>query len=128
MIDVVCGVIRNNRGEVLLCQRPLEKSQGGLWEFPGGKIEEGECAADALARELLEELDCVVQVGSALTPVEHHYETISIRLIPLYCNVLERDPRAIEHYAIQWVAPHELIEFTLAPADIPIAKEVFERS
>ena len=63
MLRVVCAVIANRVGEYLLCQRPEGKSQAGLWEFPGGKIDAGESAQQALVRELQEELGCSVSVG-----------------------------------------------------------------
>lgn len=124
MIDVVCGVIQNGQGEVLLCQRAPHQSQGGFWEFPGGKIEKGETEEGALQRELLEELECLVAVRKSLTCVEYVYSHASIRLIPQMCVLEDGSPRAIEHAAIAWVAIDKLLEYDLAPADIPIAEEV----
>ena len=117
MLRVVCGVITNFSGEYLLCQRPEGKSQAGLWEFPGGKIDEGESAQQALVRELQEELGCTVTVGEGLSPVVHHYEKFSIELIPFYCSVSVGRPMALEHQAMEWVPLEGFGEYTLAPAD-----------
>ena len=122
MIEVVCGLIENEAGELLLCQRPEGKAQAGLWEFPGGKVDEGESLLEALKRELREELGCAVSVADALTPVVHHYDGFSIRLIPFLCRCAS-EPKALEHQAIEWVVLEELGAFELAPADVPIFEE-----
>lgn len=125
MIDVVCGLLVNSKGELLLCQRPNGKTQAGLWEFPGGKVDEGESEVSALERELLEELACIVIVGEALTPVVHHYDEFSIRLIPFLC-CCEMEPKALEHQAIEWVELQRVSGYDLAPADVPIFEEYCE--
>lgn len=124
MVRVVCGVIMNAAGAHLLCQRPEGKSQAGLWEFPGGKIEHGESAQQALCRELEEELGCVVTVGEALTPVEHHYGSFVIELLPFRCTLTEGEPRALEHQAIEWLQLESFGAYALAPADEPIVREL----
>ena len=80
MLRVVAAVIHNPRGEILIARRPLHKHQGGLWEFPGGKIEDGEEAAQALIRELQEELGITPTAFRPLLTVEHHYPDKSVRL------------------------------------------------
>ena len=124
MLRVVCAVIANSVGEYLLCQRPEGKSQAGLWEFPGGKIDAGESAQQALVRELQEELGCSVSVGVELTSVVHHYEGFSIELIPFCCSISEGEPRALEHQAIEWVTLAGFAGYDLAPADQPIVVEL----
>ena len=122
MIAVVCGVIGNAESEILLCQRPEGKSQAGLWEFPGGKVEDAESPQEALARELREELGCVAIVGEALTAVVHDYGSFSIQLQPFLCR-LEGEPQALEHQALEWVPFAEMEGYALAPADVPIVQE-----
>jgi 8-oxo-dGTP diphosphatase len=74
MIDVVCGVVEDDAGNILVCRRPAGKHLGGLWEFPGGKIDPGETAASALIRELREELGIEVAPGQSLPEVVWPYE------------------------------------------------------
>ena len=124
MLRVVCGVIESSAGEYLLCQRPEGKGQAGLWEFPGGKIEDGESAQLALVRELQEELGCSVTVGEGLPFVVHHYEEFTIELIPFHCRISGGKPTALEHQAIEWVRLEEFADYALAPADEPIVEEL----
>lgn len=120
-VPVVCAIIvRDER--IMLAQRPLDKKLGGLWEFPGGKVEAGESAEAALHRELQEELGCTVCVTRALVPFVHVYEWGCIELIPFVCELAagSAEPRAIEHQALVWVERGELQEYELAPADVPL--------
>ena len=80
MLNVVAAVIHNPQGQILIAQRPVHKHQGGLWEFAGGKIEDGETAAQALVRELQEELGIIATQYRPLLTVEHHYSDKSVRL------------------------------------------------
>ncbi len=125
MIDVVCGVIQNEKGDYLACQRPKGKHLGGLWEFPGGKVEAGELPKIALARELLEELALEVVVGIALTPVIWDYGERTIRLRPFRCEVLRGEPQALEHQALRWCGPEDFHLLPWADADTPILLEIF---
>lgn len=122
-VHVVCAVIQ--RGElVLLAQRPPGKSLAGFWEFPGGKVEKNERAADALLREIREELGCEI---AALRPGPAHihvYGWGDIRLQPFICRIAENsaEPLPHEHTALQWVALRDLPKFELAPADLPVVE------
>jgi 8-oxo-dGTP diphosphatase len=120
MIDVVCGVVEDGHGNILVCRRPAGKHLGGLWEFPGGKIDSGESRDEALIRELREELRIEVAVGRALPEVEWPYETITIRLFPFLCHIVEGHPQPLEHDEIRWCPRDELAELDWAPADVPI--------
>ena len=105
-------------GRLLLQQRPAHKHHGGLWEFPGGKIEDNESAASALEREIREELDCLVRVGQEITTTSHEYDFGIVTLTTFYCTLLSGTPRTSEHAAIAWLAPKDLLTLEWAPADI----------
>jgi len=124
MIVVVCGVIHDEAGRVLACQRPAGKQLAGKWEFPGGKMEEGESPELALQRELQEELGIAVGVGAALTPVDWTYDYGSIRLLPYLCRILSGEPRPLEHAALRWCALGDLDQLGWAAADWPIVREL----
>jgi len=123
MLDVVAGLIEDGEGRLLACRRPLDKHLGGLWEFPGGKVEGGEDAAAALVRELREELGVTVEPGAALGAVVHDYGRGPIRLIPLRCRIVAGEPHPHEHREIRWCTVDELQQLDLAAADLPILAE-----
>ena len=125
MVHVVCALLEDDSGRLLVARRPSGKHLGGRWEFPGGKLEPGESAQVALHRELAEELGCTIEIGAALTPVTHAYATVTVRLIP-YVARLAADspaPEAREHEALRWVTHAELAELSLPEADAPIVAE-----
>jgi len=124
MIDVVCGVIRDDEGRYLACQRPDGKHLAGLWEFPGGKVEQGESPQQALIRELQEELGITVQVGRPFAPVTYDYKTVIIRLLPFLCEIGEGAPHAHEHSALEWCAMEDFPKLPWAEADLPILAEI----
>jgi 8-oxo-dGTP diphosphatase len=124
MIDVVCGVIEDREGRFLACLRPQGKHLGGLWEFPGGKVEVGEIPAAALARELLEELSVEVEVGPPLTPVIWAYTERTIRLLPFRCRIIGGELYATEHEELRWCSPENFHELPWADADLPILREI----
>lgn len=124
MIDVVCGVVEDAEGRVLACLRPAGKHLGGLWEFPGGKVEDGESPRTALARELREELGVEVEVLGPLEPVPWQYERGPIRLLPFHCRIIRGEPVAHEHERLCWCACHELGELAWAPADLPVLEQL----
>lgn len=127
MIDVVCGVIEDGDGRVLACLRE-GGHLAGCWEFPGGKVEEGESEEDALKRELSEELGIVVEVGAAMAPVPWNYGDRTIRLLPYRCRILSGEPRPLEHEKVVWCAPYQLADLVWAPADLPVLDEFLHGS
>jgi 8-oxo-dGTP diphosphatase len=124
MIDVVCGVIADDDGRFLSCLRPAGKHLGGLWEFPGGKVEAGEFPETALVRELLEELGIEVAVEAALDPVTWNYDGGEIRLLPFLCQIIRGVPSPLEHEAIHWCDPCDFGNLVWAPADLPILEQL----
>lgn len=127
MIEVVCGVIGNEDGCFLACLRPRGKHLGGLWEFPGGKVEPGESPAHALERELREELGVDVAVGAALDPVPWSYDRGDICLLPFLCVITSGDLRPIEHERLHWCAPEDFQTLAWAPADLPVWEQIRRR-
>src|SRR5712691_9994780 len=109
-------------GRVLIAQRPAGRSMAGLWEFPGGKVEEGERPEETLIRELEEELGIVVK-GACLAPLtfaSHAYADFHL-LMPLYvCRRWEGTVRAREGQQLAWVRPNRLKDYPMPPADVPL--------
>ncbi|MCB9994715.1 MAG: (deoxy)nucleoside triphosphate pyrophosphohydrolase [Hyphomicrobiaceae bacterium] len=122
MLLVVAAALVDPDNRVLIAQRPLDKSLGGLWEFPGGKVEPGETPEDALMRELREELDVETRAAclAPLTFASHTYDDFHL-LMPLYvCRRWSGVPRATEHAALKWVRPKDMRAYPMPPADEPL--------
>jgi mutator protein MutT len=113
-IRVIAAVV--TRGDrLLVCQRPLHKRHGGLWEFPGGKCEPGESDADAARRELHEELGVEVrEVGAEEFAVGDDGSPFLIAFMPVR---IDGEPACHEHIALRWGTPGELATLDLAPSD-----------
>ena len=124
--EVVAALIWEH-SRFLICQRPAHKARGLLWEFVGGKVEQGETMADALIRECREELDVTVRVDDVFTQVVHQYPDILIRLTLFNCRIAEGTPKLLEHHDIRWIHPHEIPEFDFCPADKNILALIRER-
>ena len=109
-------------GRILLAQRPAHKSMGGLWEFPGGKIETGESPEVALIRELQEELD-INTSESCLAPLSfasHAYDDFHLLMMLFACRRWHGSPRPVEGGTLKWVRPNQLRDYPMPPADIPL--------
>lgn len=109
-------------GRVLIAERPPGRDMAGLWEFPGGKIEQGERPEQTLIRELAEELGITVTEPclAPLTFASHAYPDFHL-LMPLYvCRRWEGQPQARIHTRIAWVRPHRLRDYAMPPADEPL--------
>jgi A/G-specific adenine glycosylase len=114
--DVTAAVIRR-RGRVLIAQRPFGGMLGGLWEFPGGKVERGESLEDCLRREIREELGVEIAVGRPVTLVEHAYTHFRITLHAFECRLLSGRPRALQVADWRWVRLDEMDDFAFAVTD-----------
>ena len=123
MIKVVAGCIVQN-GKVLLCQRPEGKSCELLFEFPGGKVEEGETNEEALKREIMEELGVEIDVFEAITSVEHHYPQKTIHLTLYHAKISRGEPVNKEHESLCFCSVEELSNYLLCPADYAMLPEI----
>lgn len=117
-INVVGAVIVRN-DEILCAQRGLGGSLGGMWEFPGGKIESGETPRQALEREIQEELLCTVTVADEVITTTYEYDFGIVTLTTFYCQLVDGEPKLTEHEATKWLKRSELATLEWAPADIP---------
>lgn len=115
-IHVVAAVLEKH-GRYFIAQRPQGKQLGGLWEFPGGKVEQGETHAEALKREMMEEFDAEITVGEFIVSTENIIDnrTIVLHFYKSYLKVDRLTP--LEHEATAWLSTDELEEYSLAPAD-----------
>ena len=121
-VHVAAAVIRDGGGQILIARRADSQHQGGLWEFPGGKIESGERPEETLIRELREELGITVSENclAPLTFASHSYKEFHL-LMPLYvCRRWEGTVIATEGQQLAWVKPNKLREYEMPPADIPL--------
>jgi 8-oxo-dGTP diphosphatase len=125
LISVVCGIICKD-DLVLICRRKPERSLGGYWEFPGGKVEDDESNEESLLRELIEELNLNVSIKKHFFNTVHHYEKITIELISFICETKDLALESTDHDQLEWVKINNLLKWKLAPADIPIARALIE--
>ena len=119
-LHVAAAVIRGADDRVLIALRPEHKHQGGLWEFPGGKVEAGETVEAALQRELLEELGIRVSVSRPLIQVQHDYPDQQVLLDVYEVSAFAGEPHGAEGQPLAWVAPRELPDYAFPKANQPI--------
>jgi len=116
-LHIVIGVVVREDGHVLIARRPEGVHLAGLWEFPGGKVEPGETAREALARELQEELGIVVQAARPFTALTHDYPERNILLDAWWVSDFDGTPIATSGQPLQWVPLSRLAEFDFPPAN-----------
>jgi len=121
-LHVVAAVIRDPQGQILIAQRPAHKHQGGLWEFPGGKVEVGEAPAVALARELAEELGIQVTAARPLLQVRHDYPDQAVLLDVWQVDAFSGDAHGAEGQPLAWIAPRDLVNYDFPAANRPIVQ------
>lgn len=120
---VTAAVIQ--RGEtVLIARRPADGLLGGLWEFPGGKVEPGESLPEALQREIREELGAGVSVGAPFGVYQHGYTHFKVTLHAFLCQLNHQEPQALVASEIRWVTPGALVDFPMGKIDRLIAKQI----
>ena len=118
-VRVVAAVLEEG-GQFLAARRGPDQRHPGQWELPGGKVEPGESDAQALSRELREELGVEVVVGAHLGTSVHDYPDLPIELVAYHCILYSGRPEALEHAELRWVAPDQLSTLDWAPADRPL--------
>lgn len=116
---VVVGAVITDGQLVLCAQRGADMALPGMWEFPGGKLEQDETDQQALVREIAEELECEIQVGERITTTRHEYDFGFVTLTTYYATVTTGTPVTTEHAELRWVEASNLDSLEWAPADIP---------
>lgn len=127
MIQVVAALIWDN-DKFLICQRPITKARGLLWEFVGGKVEENETKEQALIRECKEEMDIIISVGEVFVELTHVYPDITVHLTLFNAQIKEGVPRLIEHNDMRWITPAQIPNYDFCPADQEILRTIKERN
>ncbi len=137
MIDVTCAIIERH-GMVLVVRRGQGRHLAGLWEFPGGKLHEGESPRECIVREIREELCLEVSPYASLEPSVHSYPEKTIRLLPFLCTISVGSAGSAgsqgtggelelrEHAEARWLWPEDLQYLELCPADVPVAMSYIE--
>ncbi len=127
VIRVVAAVIKaaNEQGEPMIFA--TQRGYGGLkggWEFPGGKIEEGETPKEALKREIMEELDTEIKVGKLIDTIEYDYPTFHLSMDCFWCEIVKGELVLKEHEAARWLTREQLGEVEWLPADVTLIEKV----
>lgn len=119
MIDVVAAILENQKGNFLIAKRKKGKKLAGYWEFPGGKIENGESPQQSLIRELYEEMNLEIEIGDYVGENIHFYDEGPIRLLAFKGKITGGEIKLTDHEEYVWIDLHNLKKVKLAPADIP---------
>ena len=125
MTEVVAALIWNN-DKFMICQRPAHKARGLLWEFVGGKVENGETKEQALIRECKEELNILLSVGDVFMDVVYEYPDLTVHLTLFNAAIAKGEPQKLEHNDIQWITPNEITNYEFCPADEEILDRLIE--
>ena len=126
-VRVVAAVIRSvdeKGGQAIFATQRGSGEYKDWWEFPGGKIEEGESPEEALVREIREELDVVIKVEKYLTTVEYDYPAFHLSMDCFWCSLKEGQPKLLEHEAAKWLSPDRLRQVRWLPADVLVVGAV----
>lgn len=125
-VHVAVGVILDPGQNILITRRAADTHQGGLWEFPGGKVEAGETLAKALARELREELGIEIGRSTPLLEIRHDYGDKVVLLDVHVVWEFTGEARGLEEQPLAWVAPQALTHYAFPAANVPIVEAVRE--
>lgn len=126
VVHVAVGVILDEHNRVLIARRAADAHQGDLWEFPGGKVEPPETTADALHRELREELDIIVERSVPLLIIEHNYADKAVRLDVHVVKRFKNTARGLEGQPLRWVDAQDLTDYDFPAANAPIIDAVLQ--
>ena len=124
LVTVAVGILIDDAGRVLVTRRAPDAHQGGLWEFPGGKVEENETISAALARELREELGVLVETTDALMVLDHDYGDKQVRLDVHRVTRWSGEPRGLEGQPLAWQQPEELRDWAFPAANRSILERL----
>ncbi len=117
MTRVVMGLLFNRSGRILIAKRNPRKRYGGLWEFPGGKIEHGETIEQALVREIHEELDAPIMVGRVYPGYLFEYKNLKAEFIPVSGSIAPREITLLEHDECKFIELGEIDSYEISPYD-----------
>jgi A/G-specific adenine glycosylase len=118
--NIGVAVIWNDQRQILIDRRRQEGLLGGLWEFPGGKLEPGETVADCIQREIREELGIEIAVGEPLITIDHAYSHFRVTLNVHHCTYVSGDPQPLECDEVRWVEPETLNQYPFPKANVQI--------
>ena len=121
------AVINNQQGQILIDRRRQSGEMGGLWEFPGGKIEPGETIEECIEREIKEELNIKISVGDRLTTIVHTYKAFNVTLYVHNCKHISGIPQPVECDEIRWVEPIQMNQYQFPQANIQIINLLQQR-
>ena len=124
VLKIAVGILIDNGGRVLVSRREKGTHQGGLWEFPGGKVEPGETIAKALSRELQEELGVLVEAAEPFMVIDHDYGDKQVRLDVYHVTRWQGEVQGLEGQPLAWKLPVELIGWPFPAANTPILERL----
>ncbi len=122
-IEVAAALVFRNE-KLLIARRPSGVHLAGLWEFPGGKREQGESFESCLQREIWEELDCGIAVGSLVFKNVHSYSEKTVDIRFYHCTLTQGEPRAIECDALEWITKDQVADYSFPEADVALLEHL----
>ncbi|MBV4436319.1 (deoxy)nucleoside triphosphate pyrophosphohydrolase [Clostridium tyrobutyricum] len=125
-LKVVGAIIENEDKEILCALRSPKMSLPNMWEFPGGKIEQGETFKQAIEREIKEELSCIIEFIDVFNDSTYEYEKFIVNLITVRCKLVSGTPTKSEHSKLIWMHRENLPSLKWSPADIPTMKKLLQ--
>lgn len=125
--NIGVAAIKNKEGKILIDKRLSTGLMANLWEFPGGKIEDGESVAECIKREIKEELDIDIEVGEHLITINHTYSKFKVNLRVYICEILQGKPKPIECQEIRWVEIANLTNYSFPEANKDIINALINR-
>lgn len=127
LVEVVGAIIENEENEILCALRSDRMPSTGFWEFPGGKMEQGETIQQTIVREIKEELNCEISPQESIyDDYTYEYEHLIVRLITVKCKIISGEPVPTEHEKLEWVKKPELMKLNWLPADISTIEKLMK--